>query len=144
MASKILQANGDDHPEAAGKNLTDAQTLQSQGRHDGAGYLAGYVIECCLKTAALIESGPLLRHHGLAGLSTEALHLAGLPSAKTAKYAPFGNSGHPIYDLKTGWRQTLRYKEQGAVSAAKARDWIGEADFVYQKTVVCMRLDGVI
>ena len=148
MASKIRQANGDDHPEAAGKNLTDAQALESQNRHDGAGYLAGYVVECCLKTVVLIEQGARTWNgrtgHDLRFLSANALRFASIASAKTAKYAPFGNAGHPIYDPNVGWRETLRYREQGAVPAATAQAWIAEAYFVFQKTVAQMRLDGVI
>ena len=145
MASKIRQANGDDHPEAAGKNLTDARALESQGRYDGAGYLAGYVVECCLKTVVLIEHGARTWNgrtgHDLRFLSANALRFASISSAKTAKYAPFGNAGDPIY---TGWSETLRYREQGAVPAATAQVWIAEANFVFQKTVAQMRLDGVI
>lgn len=148
MPSKILQPNGDDHPEAAGKHLNDAQTLESQSRHDGAGYLAGYVVECCLKAVVLVEYGAPTwdgrTGHDLRFLSANALRFASIASAKTAKYAPFGNAGHPIYDPNVGWRHTLRYREQGAVPVATAQTWIAEANFVFQKTVAPMRLDGVI
>lgn len=67
-----------------------------------------------------------------------------MSSAKTAKYAPFQNAQHSIYDPESGWRETLRYREQGFISAETAQIWIVEANFVFQKTVACMRLDGVI
>lgn len=53
--SNLAHANGDDFPDAAGKHLDDATTLVNAGRHDGGAYLAGYVVECSLKTALVLE-----------------------------------------------------------------------------------------
>ncbi|HSN99958.1 MAG TPA: hypothetical protein VLS89_16800 [Candidatus Nanopelagicales bacterium] len=50
-----LAYQGDDHPEAAAKHLDDAKALLAAMRYDGAGYLAGYVLECSLKTIVLLE-----------------------------------------------------------------------------------------
>lgn len=50
--SRLKQANGDDYPEAALKHLQDADALVRGRRFDGAAYLAGYVVECALKTDA--------------------------------------------------------------------------------------------
>ncbi|MBI4669640.1 MAG: hypothetical protein HY747_10755, partial [Elusimicrobia bacterium] len=148
MASRLRQSNGDDHPEAAGKHLADAGILQTAGRHDGAAYLAGYVVECCLKTVVLIEIGMPIwnsrKGHDLRFLSVEALRLAVIPGARTARYAPFQTIGHPIYDATVGWRETLRYREPGYVLAGNAQSWLDEAKMVFQKTIVSMRLDGVI
>ena len=44
--SSLLQQNGDDYPEAAGKHIEDADLLLQAQRFDGAGYLTGYVVEC--------------------------------------------------------------------------------------------------
>ena len=44
----------DDFPKVALKHLQDAQALLKSNRFDGAAYLAGYVVECALKT--MIES----------------------------------------------------------------------------------------
>ena len=52
--SKLKSKNGDDHPEAAGKHLSDASTLLTASRLDGAAYLAGYVVECSLKAVMLV------------------------------------------------------------------------------------------
>lgn len=53
--SRLRLPNGDDHPEAAGKRLSDARVLLPAGRADGAAYLAGYVVECSLKSVLLHE-----------------------------------------------------------------------------------------
>ena len=45
-----LQSNGDNFPEAAEKHLEDASVLIAGARYDGTAYLAGYVVECALKT----------------------------------------------------------------------------------------------
>lgn len=55
--SRLRQSNGDDYPEAAGKHLTDASVLVADDRHDGAAYLAGYVVECALKALIQMETG---------------------------------------------------------------------------------------
>ncbi len=51
-----LAHGGDDFPDAAGKNLSDAMTLLEANRYDGAGYLAGYVVECSLKTFIVLAN----------------------------------------------------------------------------------------
>jgi hypothetical protein len=55
--SRLRTPNGDDHPEAAHKQLLDAQSLLGQQRADGAAYLSGYVVECALKSLWLHETG---------------------------------------------------------------------------------------
>lgn len=52
--------------------------------------------------------------------------------------------GHSLYDTASGWRETLRYREAGAVPPAIAASWLVEAQAVYESTVVPMRLDGVV
>lgn len=88
--------DADDHPEAAGKHLGDALVLSEAKRWDGAAYLAGYVVECSLKCLVIIEhngnvglaqAGAQARGlgHDLNALSQEALRLAVLPGARTAR-----------------------------------------------------------
>ena len=47
----------DNYPEAAWKHVTDSEALLAAKRYDGAGYLAGYAVECTLKTLIWVESG---------------------------------------------------------------------------------------
>lgn len=142
--SNVAQPNGDDHPEAAGKHLVDSRTLVNAGRADGAAYLAGYVVECCLKTLVLVEAGTIAKKHGLNGLTSEALRLAALPGSKTARYVPKQTPGHAIYDRASGWAPDLRYRPAGHLAHAAAVTWIAEAELVYDSTIVPMKLDGVI
>ena len=64
--SHLRQSNGDDYPEAAVKHMQDSGVLLAGGRYDGAAYLAGYVVECALKTLIQLEAGRV------SGLSNEA------------------------------------------------------------------------
>ena len=150
--SKLANAtSGDDHPEAAGKHLDDAFTLFVNERYDGAGYLAGYVVECSLKSVVLFSSpGPGTNWkkqdgHKLNTLSTKAVHLAvSLSAGRTARYVPNQTPGHSIYASATGWRETLRYRPSATVSDQAAAAWIEEAEKVYESTVAKMWKDGVL
>ena len=55
--SRLGQRNGDDYPDAARKHLEDAKVLLAGSRPDGAAYLAGYVVECALKTVVQLATG---------------------------------------------------------------------------------------
>jgi len=149
--SNLLLGNGDDHPDAAGKHLSDATVLNAAGRSDGAAYLAGYVVESSLKSLLLVELGVTAGEsearklkHQLGTLSGRVLRLAALPSARTARYVPKQTAGHSLYDPTNGWRETLRYRAPGAVTAQTAQDWLTEAQAVFESTILSMRLDGVI
>jgi hypothetical protein len=141
--SRIARPNGDDHPAAAAKHLTDWRTLQHQNRYDGAAYLSGYVIECCVKALILVEGRPPWGHD-LRLLGGDALRLAAVPGARTARYAPWHNAGHVVYHNTTGWHPDLRYRPEGTLAAALVQQWIDEAEYVYSRTIVPMTLDGVV
>jgi hypothetical protein len=142
--SHLQLPSGDDHPEAAGKHLADAQVLLAAARADGSAYLAGYVVECALKSICILEQGSAARTHDLNALSLDALRLAALPGARTARYVPRMTAGHSLYDTTSGWRETLRYRAAGAVTPADAGSWLAEAQAVYESTIVSMCLDGVV
>jgi hypothetical protein len=96
--SKIGTPGDDDFPEAAGKNLQDAQALLAAARHDGASYHAGYVVECAFKTIVLLEQGnPKSWKHKIGALSSEVLRLASISGAKTARYVPKIAPSHGLY-----------------------------------------------
>ncbi|HSN99090.1 MAG TPA: hypothetical protein VLS89_12425 [Candidatus Nanopelagicales bacterium] len=52
--SSLALSNKDDYPAAAAKHLDDARALLDAQRLDGAGYLAGYVVECSLRTVIMV------------------------------------------------------------------------------------------
>jgi HEPN domain-containing protein len=133
----------DNHPAAARKHVLDSEALLRANRYDGAGYLAGYAVECTLKTMILVEGQPVPRNHDLNRLSNVALRLASIPAQKTAKYA----SGPVITSLTYGpggWRETLRYEPEGAVVSTDCVAWVSEARRLYDAVIAQMRLDGVL
>ena len=168
-----LARQGDDHPEAAAKHLDDAAALLAARRYDGAGYLAGYVLECAFKTIIILEEiaqtagltpttlaadlktgGPAINaglesgmkkalklKHDLDKLSKEALRLASLSGAATAKYAPSTAAGAIYAGALT---ESIRYHKPGSVGATVASQWHIEAKIVYESTVAEMRRDGVV
>jgi len=141
--SKLAQPNGDDFPEAADKLVDDSAILHGGNRHDGAAYLAGYVVECCLKTILLLETKTTWGHH-LTNLTTEISRLYSIAGTKTAKYA----SAPAVKQLPASpviqWNPDMRYRSAGSVSPAAAAIWVHDAKAVYDATIVEMRLDGVI
>jgi HEPN domain-containing protein len=142
--SKIRQQNGDDYPEAALKHLEDAGILFREKRWDGSGYLAGYVVECVLKTFVLVEGSPVPGRHGLSELSQHALKLAASPGAKTAKYSFRQATGCSLYDGRRGWHPDRRYQPIGTIDSKSASEWLNEAKRIYEKAIIPMRLDGVL
>lgn len=149
--SKLRQPNGDDHPEAARKHLDDASALDRSGRPDGASYLAGYVVECSLKAAILLETQalgfalPKWQGHGghdLAKLVGELSTASAVAGPRTARYlAPVVLSlpGTAI----AAWKPEMRYRAP-SMTEHDAAAWLGDARSVYQATVGQMFLDGVV
>lgn len=134
----------DNYPEAARKHATDCRILYANGRFDGAGYLAGYAVECVLKTLIKVESGTKVSDHNLLRLSSEAMRLASLPAQKTAKYVTRSGVTMLRYKGPDGWRETLRYEAAGVVSETDAKAWVDEAQRLHQEIIVAMKLDGMI
>ncbi len=133
----------DNYPEAARKHVLDSEALLSASRYDGAGYLAGYAVECTLKTLIWVETSRGGGGHDLSRLSTRALQLAGLPTQKTAAYA----KGPMITSLPygpAGWRETLRYEAEGTVTRAECEAWVSEARRLHDAVIIPMKFDGVL
>lgn len=141
--SNFRQNNGDDYPEAAKKHLDDAQALLTAGRYDGAGYHAGYVVECALKTLLQADGVPQ-RVHDLSKLSSEVTRLAAGGSPHTARYQPDPPPAILYAVPPAGWRETMRYFAAGVLSQPQAQHWLDEARRVYNQSVVRMWMDGVI
>ncbi len=133
----------DNYPEAAWKHVTDSEALLAAKRYDGAGYLAGYAVECTLKTLIWVESGRGRGGHNLTHLSGTAVHLLSLPGQRTASYVRHPNVTGLQYG-PTGWRETLRYEAAGVVSKSDAEGWLAEAKRLCDEVIIPMKLDGVI
>lgn len=149
-----LAVGSDDHPEAALKNLGDAQALGLASRFDGAAYLSGYAVECSLKSVILFQQvvdsttgtvdGAKLNAwhkklrskdygHDIMKLASEVTTPAG------AKYAPSLPFAASIF----AWSETLRYRAAGHVGETEARGFLAWAESLVQ-VVRVMQLDGVI
>ena len=144
--SKLVLDTGEDFPEAAARHLDDATALQSEGRHDNAAYLSGYVVECVLKTVIRIEMEGHPEVHDLTALSRRASGLAALPGAQTARHAAsMSASTHRLYEYgEKGWSESMRYRPSGHVPDDVAAEWLDEAEKVYDRVVGSLRLDGVV
>lgn len=138
--SSLRQQNGDDYPAAAGKHLQDSTALLAAGRPDGAAYLAGYVVECSLKTLLLIETKKAKHIHGLRSLRRQVAALVVQADATMGRYCLLADGllqGAAILD----WKPETRYREE-AMSAVDARGWQSEAAAVYSQVVGGLILDG--
>lgn len=133
----------DNYPEAAKKHVLDSESLLGQSRYDGAGYLAGYAVECVLKTLIWVESGRGGGGHRLNELSASALRLLSLATQKTARYVKLPTVTSLTYGAR-GWRETLRYEPEGTVPEVDSRAWVTEARRLHDEIILPMKKDGVI
>jgi HEPN domain-containing protein len=133
----------DNYPEAVRKHVLDSEALLRVNRYDGAGYLAGYAVECTLKTLIWVETSGGDRRHDLNRLSARALQLHGLPGQRTASYVTHRAITTLLYG-SAGWRETLRYEPEGTVSQADSAAWVAEARRLHDEVIIPMKLDGVI
>jgi hypothetical protein len=140
--SSLRNANGDDYPDAAGKHLADAEALVAARRYDGAGYLAGYVVECALKSLLQVETGGAQQTHSYAKLLDQVGKTCLTAGAMTAKYVTETIRGIPNAAI-AGWKETMRYRSP-SMGSGDAHAWIDDATVVYTDTIASMILDGVI
>ncbi len=131
----------DDYPGAASKHVLDSESLLAANRFDGAGYLAGYAVECTIKTVARVE-GSSLSGHNLGDLSRKALALVALPSGRTARYLRNPNFTSMTYGDPPGWKETMRYQAAGFVPQTDAAVWVAEARRLHDEVIVQMKLNG--
>jgi len=131
----------DDYPGAASKHVLDSEALLAANRFDGAGYLAGYAVECTIKTVAQVE-GTRLSGHNLGELSRDALVLVALPSGRTARYLTNPGFTTLRYGDPPGWKENMRYQAVGFVNQTDAATWVAEARRLHDEVIVQMKLNG--
>ena len=142
--SKVAQTNGDDYVDAASKHVKDARILLDQNRLDNAEYLAGYVVECTLKTIAVLEGiNVRMYKHDINQIHSKLVRdIPSLASPKTAAYIRY-----PItnlqYGLPNGWEEVMRYRSP-FVAKACAESWVIEAERLYRQIIQTMQKDGLI
>ena len=141
--SSLRQSNGDDYPDAAGKHMQDSGVLLAGGRHDGAAYLAGYVVECALKTLIQLESGQVRHSHDLSGLDRELDKLAAQAGSLAGRLYLGAQATLRTSTILSGWKPEQRYRSPG-MNAADAASWHREAATVYRQTIGQLALAGAI
>ena len=141
--SRLKQRNGDDYPEAALKHLQDADALVRGRRFDGAAYLAGYVVECALKTLIQVESGEARHGHKLTKLIDVLDELAVHAKTDTGRFYISAAASLKTADVVVYWKPNRRYHGPG-IAANKAEVWLREAHATYERVVGSLMLDGAI
>lgn len=144
---KLKQAIGQDYPAASRKHCLDARVLLDNQRYDGAAYLAGYAVECILKTIIQIEENHnraiIKFKHDLEKCSLEALKLMLLPNSRTARYIKTQSITIITYkDPPLGWKETLRYYPDNTISHQIANDWVLDAERLYIDVIGGLMKDG--
>jgi hypothetical protein len=152
----VLRVADEDYPDAATRHLGDAKALCAAFRHDGASYLLGYVVECCLKSVRLHDQAwqPALLAHDPQALSTarKAMMNSKLFGHKLyalmataigttgARYLPDLPPSASIYK----WSEARRYQRADPQAEDTADAWLHWASYVYDATIVQMTLDGAL
>ena len=141
--SRLRQGNGDDYPEAAGKHILDSDALVARRRFDGAAYLAGYVVECTLKTLIQLETGKADHSHDLPGLLDQLDALAAQVGARHGKVYLAIEASLRSSDVVDKWRPEQRYHGPEA-NASLAKAWHREAADAYRRVFGKLNLAGVV
>jgi HEPN domain-containing protein len=140
--SRLKLINGDDHPEAAQKHITDAEILLSNNRYDGAAYHSGYVIESSLKSIFHFEKGHSPWGHDLPNLHRIVSLVATVAGSRSARY--FGQTcDNLLASGIIGWDVEMRYKAP-SVTKADATDWYRTSNGIFNESIAKMILDGAI
>lgn len=143
--SRLKRPNGDDYPEAALKHLQDADALVRGRRFDGAAYLAGYVVECALKTLIQVESGQARHGHELTNLLHVLDVLAVHATTRAGRLYVSVATSLKAADMDD-WTPEMRYRgPQDAGDASRvAEEWLREAYAAYERIVGSLILEGAI
>ena len=141
--SRLRQSNGDDCPEVAGRHILDSKVLVARRRFDGGAYLAGYVVECTLKTLIQLETGKADHSHGLPGLLDQLDALAAQVGARHGKVYLAIEASLRSSDIVNNWNPGQRYRGPEA-SANLARAWHREAADAYRRVFGKLHLAGAI
>lgn len=130
-----------DYGSAAARHWEDAIILTQANRFDNAAYLAGYVVECSLKSLIEISgTSPKAFQHELATLSGDALLLAYLMVPGLQRYRL--PSSADFAAMSRDWTPEHRYCPSGQISGPTAQVWLQVAEQTYRALVVNLILDG--
>jgi len=135
----------EDFASATVRHWQTTNHLASEGCWQQAAYLAGYVVECALKSLLVCTATTILPKdvgHDLARLVDEALELAWILTPATRRYPiPRINSGQPGIGE---WRSEHRYERTYFLPEKRFRQIVSEAQVVGSSVLIGLVLDGVI
>ena len=139
--SRLRQGNGDDYPDAARKHLEDAKVLLAGSRPDGAAYLAGYVVECALKTVVQLATGRSSHRHDLTGFCDQLDVLAAQASGRWGRTYLAAEASLRASRILNNWTPEQRYRSPGVI-VVDATAWCQEADLAYREIIGPLQLAG--
>lgn len=128
-------------PDAATRHVRDARTLLLASPAN-ARYLAGYTVECALKT--VVEIAPIKSReygHDLMRLAGEGLTLATSLAPAAARYQPNASDVKVVRDR---WAEHFRYHTSAGTTPTLAKVVLEAAERIYKATIVSMILDGLL
>ena len=140
--SRLKQNNNDDYPEAAEKHLEDALILIAGARYDGTAYLAGYVVECTLKTLIQMQTGRFHHSHDLQGLDSTLGTIAAQADRRTKQMYASARKILKGADI-LAWKPGMRY-QAAYVTGSTAGKWLREATAIYSRIIGELKKDGKI
>jgi HEPN domain-containing protein len=134
----------EDYASAAFRHDSDANFLLGHGRLDNAGYLAGYVVECCLKALIACGEGPGSRAlgHDLTSLAGQALTLAALLSPGLSRYDVTDDLD--VRHVLAAWHPDCRYDATGLTTREEAERRLRAARASKERVLLPLILDGVL
>lgn len=117
----------------AEERVRDTQALLAAGRWSGAYYLAGYAVECALKSCVLTHverTGIIFQDKGYAGRCwthnlEELVQLAGLKEARGVEISA-NPARAPNWSLVKDWKETSRYEIKTQSDAEKLFDAVND------------------
>lgn len=126
------------------KHHEDVEGLFAAGRFDNAAYLAGYVIECGLKTLLLREGMPAAKQlgHDLPLMTGNALSLAVQMAPAIRRYRVPDSAD--FQHIVAHWGPEERYEATGFMDRAKAESRLRAVRETFTALIVPQLLDGTV
>lgn len=134
----------DCYSQAAGRHLHSSEVLLAASDWDNALYLAGYAVECTLKTLMQIHLGYVEARsfeHRIRDLEGAGLQRVRDLHPRIGLRLPTSSTVGTIVSDQHPWR---RYLRNGVWSSEDVRQAVQRARDIYSEVVLKLVLDGVI
>ena len=131
----------EDYLSAGLRHFSDSEMLREQNRVDNCAYLAGYTIECGLKTVLQVHGhGVRAYGHNLHALSGKGLVLAAMLSPGLSRYHVDRITS--LAEAIAIWNPEMRYATSGDVAPDKAKAVSESAHAMISEVMAPLLLDG--